>query len=225
MKVAIKFNLAFLMLLKISFSLQAQSFEDCSFYYSISTEDRSGVKIQPETYRIYYNNQDINPYITKTSDDKKPAEKGGSYALFAKDGFIYMRHSLDNDLTTLKIASLNSADTLPIDEDYEYPMMMFPFGEKSVLSKIEKVAVFGFTIDAYVVKFIQNEDNYTLLYLHKENLLPLKYEIIQANSKKNVIKNKIIVQIERAAGLYINGLAEFSMVGPVYAGNQEVVPN
>lgn len=225
MQIALKYSLVFLFFFKINTVTYAQSFQDCSFYYSISTEDKKGVEIQPETYRIYYNNMDINPYITRDPDSKKPAEKGESYTLFEKDSSLYMTHKIGVDVTTLKIASFQLGDTVLIDEEYDYPMMLFPFGGKSVLNSIEKVAVFGYTIDAYVIKFIQDEDNFTFLYLHKENLLPLKYEIIEANTKKNIIKNKIIVQIEKAAGLYINGLAEFSVIGPVYAGSKELKPN
>lgn len=225
MQIGVKVNLIALLLLNISFTLTAQSFQDCSFYYTISTEDKKGIEIQPETYRLYYNNMDINPYLTRVPDSKKPAEKGESYTLFEKDSSLYITHKMGIDVVTLKIASLKLGDTVTIDDEYDYPMMIFPFGERSVLSAIEKVTVFGYTVDAYVVKFIQNDNNYTYLYLHRENLLPLKYEIIQANTKKNSIKNKIIVQIEKAAGLYINGLAEFSVLGPVYAGAQELKPN
>lgn len=225
MLMAVKIKFTLLLVISTLFMVKAQSFQDCSFYYSISTEDKKGIELQPETYRLYYNNLDINPYITRVPNGKKPAEKGESYTLFQKDSSLYMTHKMGKDITTLKLASFRQGDTIAIDDEYDYPMMLFLFGERSVLSSVEKVAVFGYTIDAYVIKFIQDKNNYTYLYLHKENLLPLKYEVIQANTKKNIIKNKIIVQIERAAGQYINGLAEFSVLGPVYAGAPELKPN
>ncbi len=218
MRILFNRHLVSLIICFTSLNLFAQSFEDCSFYYSIRTEDKNGIKILPENYRIYYNNLDINPYLSKSVDTKKPSVKGESYTLFEKDQYLYIKHKLGTDVTTLKVASLKAYDTIKIDDEYDYPMMFFPFGERSVLQGIEKIAVFGLTTDAYVIKFIQNDNNYTFLYLHKDNLLPLKYEIISANTAKNKIRNKIIVQIEKANGLYINGLAEFSVLGPVYAG-------
>lgn len=128
---------------------------------------------------------------------------------------MYMSHKLATNTTTLKIASLRVADTVSIVDEYDNPMMLFAFGDRSVTSMIEKAKVFGLETDVYVIKFIQDEDNYTLLYLHKESLLPLKYEIIVANTKKNEVKNKITVLIEKGAGRNVNALAGFAVMFPV----------
>ncbi len=214
-----KLLLITLVLFSMSVKGYAQSFEDCSFYYSISTEDNKCVKVQPETYRIYYNNMNINPYLNRDTDGNKPDVKGDTYTLYEKNNCLFMTRKTGAEISTLKIASLKLGDTVEIDEEYDNPMMLFAFGERSVMTQIANVEVFGQAAEIYIIKFIQDEDNYTYLYLHKKYLLPLKYEIIVANTKKNIIRNKITVVIEKGNGQNVSGSAAFTLMNPVCEGD------
>lgn len=127
--------------------------------------------------------------------------------MIENENSIYIKYRVDGINYTEKIVSLNTKDTLSINEDTEFPMMIFCFGNKSVLDGIEKFYMFDQIVETYRIKFFVDEYNYTYMYIHIDELVPVKYEMYAHKKKDNSVKHKIVVQLEKASGQYINGLA------------------
>lgn len=185
----------------------AQKFFDSSVYYSITNIDKKGKSaVLEETYRLYVDKKGILPYLNEPKSSNVKTTRGGDYLFYAVDNEIYLKYKDEKMMINKKLFSLTIHDTIAIGNDLEYPMMCFLFGDKSVYEGIESVILFGEKQEAYKFKLFFDEYSYTYLYLQKDDLLPLRYEIVDG-VKGSDETSRILVTIDKVSGKTYNGKA------------------
>lgn len=193
--------------------LNAQSFYDNSVFYSIENVKKG--KKYPEKYKLYLDKRGFQPYLTKKSlfTKKDVTDKGDDFLIYEENDAIYLKYKEGKTYKKEMFFSLKEGDTTDIYTEAVMPLMVMFYGERAVFEGIEKVKIYDKIHDVYKFNLFFKDLFAMTVYLKKDDLVPVKYEMVFRNKITKEIKDNVVVQLEKVSGTGYNGDADITFLG------------